>query len=46
MIPLAFVNKSVYLAKEERFFSTDVNSPATSIIIPCPIENKNSINAA
>ena len=46
MTPLIFVNISENFANEDRFFSTDVNNPATRIIIPCPIENKNSINAA
>ena len=36
----------MYLAKDERFFKTDVNKPATSIIMPCPKENKNNITAA
>ena len=46
MIPLAFVKISEYFAKDDKFFKTDVNTPATSIITPCPSENKNNINAA
>lgn len=46
MIPLIFVRISVYRAKEDKFLSTDVNNPAKRIIIPCPTENKKSINAA
>jgi hypothetical protein len=40
------VRISEYLANEEMFFKADVNNPATSIIMPCPMENKKSIKAA
>ena len=45
MIPLIFVSMSVYFAKDDKFFMTEVNNPATKIIMPCPKENKNNIIA-
>ena len=44
-MPLAFVRISVKRAKDLRFLRKEVKIPAKTMIVPCPSENRNNINA-